>query len=112
MTYRRKKELIAALENGTAAASSEEKSRELISQVGEKDGIREKLLRMCRQYKLAAFSALLILLIILASVFAPVIAPYGEAEQDVINRLQAPSALHLFGTDELGRDVFSRILYG
>ena len=45
MTYRRKKELIAALENGTAAASSEEKSRELISQVGEKDGIREKLLR-------------------------------------------------------------------
>ena len=112
MTYRRKKELIAALENGTAAASSEEKSRELISQVGEKDGIREKLLRMCRQNKLAAFSALLILLIILASVFAPVIAPYGEAEQDVINRLQAPSALHLFGTDELGRDVFSRILYG
>ena len=112
MTYRRKKELIAALENGTAAASSEEKSRELISQVGEKDGIREKLLRMCRQNKLAAFSALLILLIILASVFAPVIAPYGEAEQDVINRLQAPSALHPFGTDELGRDVFSRILYG
>ena len=67
---------------------------------------------MCRQNKLAAVSALVILLIILASVFAPVIAPYGEAEQDVVNRLQAPSALHLFGTDELGRDVFSRILYG
>ena len=55
MTYRRKKELIAALENGTAAASSEEKSRELISQVGEKDGIREKLLRMWQRSRRFSF---------------------------------------------------------
>ena len=44
--------------------------------------------------------------------FAPLIAPYGEAEQDVLARLQPPSAAHWFGTDELGRDVLSRILYG
>ena len=84
----------------------------LESQIGEKDGIREQLLRMCRQNKLAVFSAIVILLIILMAIFAPLIAPYGEAEQDLTARLQAPSAAHLFGTDELGRDVFSRVLYG
>lgn len=81
-------------------------------ELAEKDGIKEKLLKMCRQNKLAAFSALAILLIILAAVLAPVIAPYGEAEQDLLNRLAPPSAEHWLGTDELGRDVFSRILYG
>ncbi len=87
-------------------------SEELKSQVGEKDGIKEKLIRMCRQNKLAAFSAILIVLIILLAILAPVVAPYGEAEQDLLNRLQPPSTAHWFGTDELGRDVFTRILYG
>lgn len=86
--------------------------QELESQIGEEDGLKEQLLRMCRQNKLAAFSAALILVVILIAIFAPVLAPYGEAEQDLISRLQGPSAAHWFGTDELGRDVFSRILYG
>ena len=83
--------------------------QELESQIGEEDGLKEQLLRMCRQNKLAAFSAVLILVVILIAIFAPVLAPYGEAEQDLISRLQGPSAAHWFGTDELGRDVFSRI---
>jgi ABC-type dipeptide/oligopeptide/nickel transport system permease subunit len=87
-------------------------SEELKSQIGEKDGIKEKLLRMCRQNKLAAFSAIIIIIIILMAIFAPIIAPYGEAEQDLLNRLQGPSSAHWFGTDELGRDVFTRVLYG
>ncbi|MGN0975109.1 MAG: ABC transporter permease, partial [Gemmiger sp.] len=82
------------------------------SQLGEKEGLLEQLRRMCRQNKLAAFSAVVILVIILLAVFAPVVAPYGEAEQDLLRRLNPPSAEHWFGTDELGRDVFSRILYG
>ena len=86
--------------------------QELESQIGEEDGLKEQLLRMCRQNKLAAFSAVLILVVILMAIFAPVLAPYGEAEQDLISRLQGPSAAHWFGTDELGRDVLSRILYG
>lgn len=85
---------------------------DLSSDIGEKDGIKEKLIRMCRQNHLAAFSAAVIVIIILLAVFAPVIAPYGEAQQDLMARLQGPSAAHIFGTDELGRDVFSRILYG
>lgn len=76
--------------------------QELESQIGEEDGLKEQLLRMCRQNKLAAFSAVLILVVILMAIFAPVLAPYGEAEQDLISRLQGPSAAHWFGTDELG----------
>ncbi|MCR5160151.1 MAG: ABC transporter permease [Lachnospiraceae bacterium] len=87
-------------------------NQDLSSDIGEKDGIKEKLIRMCRQNHLAAFSAAVIVIIILLAVFAPVIAPYGEAQQDLMARLQGPSAAHIFGTDELGRDVFSRILYG
>lgn len=85
---------------------------DLKSQIGEQDGMKEKMLRMCRQNKLAVFSAALIAVVLLMAILAPVIAPYGEAEQDLMHRLEAPSASHLLGTDELGRDVFSRILYG
>lgn len=93
-------------------AQKKDRGSELLTQIGEQDGVREKLRRMARQNKLAAFSAVLIALVLLLAVFAPLVAPYGEAEQDVLARLQPPSAAHWFGTDELGRDVLSRILYG
>ena len=48
----------------------------------------------------------------LAAVFAPILAPYDPLSQSPIIRLQAPSAAHLMGTDELGRDVLSRVIYG
>lgn len=89
-----------------------DEKEELRSQVGEKDTLSDKLLRMARQNKLAVFSAIVIAVIILLAVFAPFITPYGEAEQDLMNRLGAPSSAHILGTDELGRDVFTRILYG
>lgn len=53
-----------------------------------------------------------ILLIILMAVFAPVVAPYQYDEMDLTRVLQGPSASHICGTDELGRDVFSRLVYG
>ena len=49
---------------------------------------------------------------ILAAVFAPVIAPYDPITQDLTLRLNAPSASHRFGTDNFGRDIFSRVIYG
>ena len=54
----------------------------------------------------------MLLLLIFAAVFANLIAPYDPVEQNLLIRLQGPSAAHWFGTDELGRDIFSRILYG
>ncbi len=54
----------------------------------------------------------IIAIFILISIFAPLLATHDPATQELANRLAAPSAAHWFGTDELGRDVFSRILYG
>lgn len=72
----------------------------------------EALGRLLRENKLAVLSALLILLFILAAIFAPLLTPYGFEEQRVLERLAPPSAQHILGTDELGRDVFTRLLYG
>ena len=83
-----------------------------IADIGEKNGLKEQLKRMCRQNRVAAAAAVVIALIILLALLAPVIAPYKEAQQDLASRLQEPSAAHILGTDELGRDVFTRILYG
>ena len=59
---------------------------------------------------LIGLSIVLILLVIAAS--APAIAPYNPIAQNLEQRLLPPSALHFFGTDALGRDIFSRILHG
>lgn len=72
----------------------------------------EKLRLMLKQNKLAAFSALVILVIIFMAIFAPFITPYDPAKQDLINRLAVPSFQHILGTDNLGRDIFSRMLFG
>lgn len=61
---------------------------------------------------LAMIAGLVLLALIAAALFGTVLAPYGYNEVDVANRLQAPSATHWFGTDELGRDVFSRVVLG
>jgi peptide/nickel transport system permease protein len=57
-------------------------------------------------------SGIVLLLIILCCIFAPVIAPYGESEQDLSASLAQPSAAHILGADKMGRDLFSRLLYG
>ena len=49
---------------------------------------------------------------LLVAIFAPLIAPYDYQVQDFLSMSQKPSAAHLFGTDQLGRDIFSRCIYG
>ncbi len=51
-------------------------------------------------------------LLVLMAVFAPLIAPYSPTKQDLTHTRKAPSLQHIMGTDELGRDVFSRIVWG
>ncbi len=61
---------------------------------------------------LGALGFSIVLIFILTVIFAPVIAPYDYARQDIPNRLQGPSENYLLGTDYLGRDLFSRLVYG
>src|SRR6266571_4430904 len=61
---------------------------------------------------LGAVSAALLFVIVLTALFAPVLAPYDPLTTEPEIRLQAPSRAHLFGTDDIGRDVLSRIIYG
>jgi peptide/nickel transport system permease protein len=60
----------------------------------------------------ALFGGIVFLLVVIIAIIAPLIMPYGYDAIDVKNKFLRPSAAHLFGTDQLGRDVFSRILYG
>mgnify|MGYP002782027982 CR=1 FL=1 len=58
----------------------------------------------------AVASAVVLLLVVVAAVAGPLIAPYAENDIDLARALMPPSLEHLFGTDELGRDVFSRVV--
>ncbi|MGM3175598.1 ABC transporter permease [Dickeya lacustris] len=69
------------------------------------------LLLMMRN-PLTAIGLAIVLLLLLMAVFSPLIATHDPLAQDLTNALQAPSASHWFGTDEFGRDVFSRLVYG
>lgn len=71
-----------------------------------------KTRRWIRRYGLAAFGASIILIWILIALFAPLISRYSPNIVDVSIRLQPPSSLHWLGTDALGRDVYSRLVYG
>ncbi len=71
----------------------------------------DALIRL-RNNRLAVAGGIVIVLIALAAVLVPLISPYGFAEQDLNAILQGPSRGHLLGTDELGRDVFTRLLCG
>ena len=65
-----------------------------------------------RRNKLAMVGMFIAILLALMAVFAPLIAPYDYQAQNVTERLQLPSAAHLLGTDNMGRDLLSRIIYG
>ena len=60
----------------------------------------------------ARVGVILLAVICLACIFAPVIAPYGVNEMDLKNMFKGPSMQHICGTDGMGRDLFTRLLYG
>ena len=69
----------------------------------------------CRRFakRRTALAGLCILLIlVICAVFAPIITPYDYTAVDPVNAYQRPSAQHIFGTDGLGRDLFTRVIYG
>src|SRR6202142_1413485 len=68
--------------------------------------------RLARHNPLAAIGVALVILFVLCAIFAPWIAPQDPAHIDLPNRLETPSSHHLCGTDELGRDILSRLIWG
>ena len=66
--------------------------------------------RLLLRNRASVAGLVIIAVVVIAAIFGPLIAPYGANEIDVPNALQAPSWSHLFGTDDLGRDVFSRVV--
>ena len=68
--------------------------------------------RLARHNPLAAIGILLVVVFIFCALFAPWIAPQDPAHIDLPTRLQTPSSQHLCGTDELGRDILSRLIWG
>jgi len=72
---------------------------------------RRALRRLIRR-KGALVGGIVVLLFVVAAIFAPWIAPYDPTATDWAAVRKAPSAAHLFGTDEIGRDVLARVIYG
>ena len=68
--------------------------------------------RWVRRYGLAAIGGAVIIVWVFTALLAPMVSPYAPDTVNVAGRLAAPSAIHRLGTDELGRDVLTRVIYG
>jgi peptide/nickel transport system permease protein len=75
-------------------------------------GLGRRTWDFVRKQPLGAFGAAVVLLLIIVGLVPSLFAPYQYDEFDVTARLQGPSSDHWFGTDQLGRDIFSRVIYG
>ena len=95
---------------GTASINAN--STSLKGRGGHRSRLTNFCLRLFREKPLGAFGAVMCLLFLLTGVFADLIAPFGYNEMNPIDRLKPPSIDYLLGTDQIGRDVFSRIVHG
>lgn len=91
-----------------------EAAQTLQGNVGETTGKkgRRSIMRSLCKSPLAMFGLTVVVILVLCAIFAGKIAPYGYAKQNLMNAYEPPSAQHWFGTDEFGRDIFSRVVYG
>jgi peptide/nickel transport system permease protein len=83
-----------------------------VSKQGVPNRLSGSLNRVRRMPRESQVGAGIVLVIALAAVLAPVIAPYDPNQVNILASLEAPSSAHWMGTDFVGRDVFSRVLYG
>ena len=70
------------------------------------------LRRLVKEKPLSIIAGVVILLLILVAIFADVLAPFPHDEVNIVDRMQAPSGRYLLGTDQLGRDLLSRLIFG
>lgn len=82
------------------------------SKKNKKSSLWQDAVRRLKKNKMAMAAMMILLIMILGAVFAELIAPYAYDEQDLTNTFVYPCLSHPFGTDNLGRDIFSRVIYG
>jgi peptide/nickel transport system permease protein len=94
------------------AKESTENLAEIREESKKRGLLAELFVRLVKEKPLGVVGAVIVLILILAAIFADWIAPYGVYDMNLYDRLSPPSAQYLLGTDNLGRDLFSRIVYG
>ena len=83
-----------------------------VGQPKRRSRLADFFVRLAREKPLGTISGIIVLLLILVTIFADVLAPYSYDEVHLADILKAPSAQYLLGTDGLGRDLLSRLIYG
>lgn len=79
---------------------------------GDQRSLWQDAMRRFRKNRLAIGGALVVVVFLITAIFGPHVAPYDFLEQNIVQAFQGPTAEHALGTDDLGRDVFSRMLHG
>lgn len=83
-----------------------------IEKEAKKESQMMAVLKRLKKNKMAMFGLVILVVLVLMAIFAPWIARFPYEEMHVLDKHQSPNATYWFGTDELGRDIFSRIVYG
>ncbi len=87
-------------------------SSERVAETKRHSGLVDLGIRLVKEKPLGTVGGIITLLLLLTGVFANFIAPYGMNETNIFNKLQAPSTQFWFGTDNLGRDILTRVIFG
>ena len=87
-------------------------SSEMVAERKKRSWLVSFLIRLVKEKPLGTAGGIITLLVLLTAIFADLVAPYGVNETRLIPSFAPPSAAHLLGGDQLGRDFFSRIIYG
>ncbi|WP_273835850.1 nickel transporter permease [Halococcus sp. PRR34] len=93
-------------------ADEERKQRSDGERKQRSDGERRRWTGVLPSSPLTQFGVIVVFAMLVFAVFGPIVSPYGPAEQDLLSRLQPPSLAHPLGTDQLGRDVLTRLSHG
>jgi len=92
--------------------SNATESPSAVSAPNRRAGLVDFFVRLLKEKPLGTFCGIIVLLFILVAVFAEVLAPFPHDEVNILDRMQQPSEQYLLGTDQLGRDLLSRLLFG
>ncbi len=89
-----------------------EASKKVPKEVSKTQSQLSRIFKQWRRNRRAVVGAVILLIIVFMAIFAPFVTRYEPQKQNMRNRLQPPSSEHIFGTDQFGRDTYSRVVYG